>query len=119
MATRQLVTTNRQRRKPSPSKPRTGAVPTIVNVDPVQAQTSHLVITFDAPVIINGVPPWSALVGANLIAPVSIVAQTLLSITLNYGVAVSTATEVQVPPDDQSALSYQAQRVPAGSYPLA
>lgn len=119
MVRKQIVTTNRNRRKASSEKPVTGTVPVIESVSAVAGETSQLEIVFSAPVILTAVPPWPAFVGGSPVAPVGLVAQTATSITLDYGEDVSTATHIEVPVGDQSAKSYTAQRVPPGSYPLA
>ena len=119
MTRQQIQTKQRSRAKVSRTMPVTGTVPSILDVSPVAGQTSQIEITFNTPVIINTVPPWTATVGGNPIAPVSVVSQTTTSIILNYGVDVSTATTLVVPEKDQSARSATAQRVAAGSYPLA
>jgi hypothetical protein len=116
---RQQNTKVMNRRKPAVSRPPMPAQPVIESIDPVAGQANRLEITFSAPVIIDELPLWAAKVGANWIDPVSISSQTQTTLVLDYGVSVATATEMRIPAGDQSALSYQAQRVPEGIYPLA
>jgi len=119
MVRKQIMTTNRNRRKASAEKPKTGTVPVIESVTPVDGEVNQLEIVFSAPVILTTLPPWPAFVGGSPVAPVGLVSHTFTSLVLDYGEDVSTATHIEVPVGDQSVRSYQAERVPPGSHPLA
>lgn len=119
---RQLITTNRNRRKVTLETPYIAGPPMVVQVEAVAGETSRIEITFTMPVLLAGLPPWPALVGGppgTPVDPIAIVSHEWTSLVLDYGEDVSTASAVQVPVGDQSVRSYQAERVPPGSHPLA
>lgn len=119
MVRRQIITTSRNRRKVSQEKPQTGTVPVIESVTAVDGEVNQLEVVFSAPVILTTLPPWPAFVGGSPVEPVGLVSHTFTTLVLDYGEDVSAATHIHVPVGDQSVRSYQAQRVPPGSHPLA